>query len=225
MPIPNHKQIFLALLADYVWRPNTFHHLHCYHPGVLCELPQLLIPEYWNSLTGVPILLSLHSPLSTQLLQWSFLNVQKVKSFIAHNSAITSHCKAKILYKSRKALHNLSCSLPLLPLWTHLQLLFLVHRPQATLAFLLFLELVIHASIFHANNSNLCKFTFSVRLTRTILLIIATCAWPSCPLSIMILLCATFFSVEFIIQHSNLLIMFIACPLLLECKHWHPVTL
>lgn len=46
-----------------------------------------------------------------------------------------------------KALHNLSHSRLSLPLWTHLQLLFFVHRPLATLAFLLFLELVIRASM------------------------------------------------------------------------------
>lgn len=109
-----------------------------------------------------------------------FFNVRKVKSLFAYFSYHII-LQGQIIYRSQKALHNLSCSLPLLPLWTHFQLLFLVHRPLATLAFLLFLELVIHASIFHANNSNLCKFTFSVRPILTILLITATHAWPPRP--------------------------------------------
>lgn len=147
------------------------------------------------------------------------LHIWKIKSFTCSSLNYHITLEGQLLYKT-KTLYNMlqilttfmnSCP-------TSLSCLLVSSYTD----FLLFLELVTHASIFHANNSNLCRLTFLVRPALTIL----KTDWPACtpnmpyPSSVLNFFCSL--SPNIVIY---LFLVVIACLLPLECKHWHPIII
>lgn len=90
--------------------------------------------SFWNTEIAYSIITPPQFIINTAARMISFKCMKDEVIYLLVTELLHHIVRPNSLWKP-KALHNPSCSQLSLPLWTHLQLLFFVHRPLATLAF------------------------------------------------------------------------------------------